>query len=332
MNLTWRAAEFSDRQHLQSFACAVHPYSKAKRFSPEKQRREGIWASKVQTIARGLEPRYVEPEFLEIAVAEGTAITALFYCKDLSWDDRVLRVLLGVVAVSLDHQGKQLGEKSIQRFLEQVGQRARAFGCASVEVTASVHQWNRNCQVMLERLGWTNIGQGSDDEPDCDIWIIKGAAEHEYTEDYIELPLPLVESTPEDAYQAFFPDGKPSTSTPQGVTFLWLDALFADRPNMKSLRKLTYNLKAWGQVENFREMLDHYGVVHTVHYNEEDPNIAYVRLVPTGKSGTFQSFGSATVRDYTTLTLVQIAKGKWRMWGISERYTPTADQVKGKEP
>lgn len=330
MNHSWRTAEFSDRQHLQSFICAVHPYSKAKRFSPEKQRREGIWASKVQTLARGLEPRYIEPEFLELAVAEGTAISALFYCKDLSWDNRVLRVLLGVVAVSLDQQGKQLGEKSIQRFLDQVGQRARAFGCKSVEVTASVHQWNRNCQVMLERLGWTNIGKGSEDEPDCDIWIVKGTAEQEYTEDYVELPLPLVQSTPEDAYRAFFPDGPPSTSTPQGVTFLWLDALFTDRPDIKSLRKLTYSLKAWGKVENIREKLDGYGVAQTVHYNDEDPKIAYVRLLPTGKAGAFKSFGSVTVSDYIILTLVQVARGKWKMWGLSERRTPTADEVRGR--
>lgn len=331
MNLSWRTAEFSDRQHLQSFACAVHPYSKAKKFPPEKQRREGIWASKVQSIVRDLEPSYIEPEFLELAVVEDSVIAVLFYCKDLSWGNRVLRVLLGVVAVSLEHQGRQLGEKSIERFLEQVGQRARALGCKSVEVTASVHQLNRNCQVLLERLGWTNIGTGADDEPDCDIWIIKGTAEQEYAEDYIELPIPLIEGSPEEAYQAFFPDGAPSASTPQGLTFLWLDALNSDKPDMKSLRKLTYNLNAWGQIENIRESLDGYGVAQTVHYNEEDPSIAYVRLLPIGKSGTFRSFGSATVRDYITLTLVQIAKRKWRMWGVSKRNTPTAAEVHGRE-
>ncbi|MEE3849218.1 PIN domain-containing protein [Gordonia sp. LSe1-13] len=141
------------------------------------------------------------------------------------------------------------------------------------------------------------------------------------------MPLPLEVTSDEEAMKAFFPDGDPSPLTPLGAAWMWWFSLLHIDEYDTALRNLTYNPDVW----DFHEVaadLDDWSMMQFVDRCPDAPDeIAYVKFMPsTGSS--LRAFGEAAVPEVKVLTVV-CADSQWYVWGISDNYYPSVEQVKG---
>jgi len=328
-DLFWFHGDFKHRAFLQQFECAPLPYRKAKKLSEKEQEKVAIWASRVQSHVRNLEPAYSQPRYLEIgSLNGGREIASLYYCEDSPAEDGVLRALLGLVSVRKDLQGQQLGEITLSRFLAELGSRAKLLGCTEISVVATVHNSNVPCLNLLERTGWFRIG-ASETLRDCDNWGIRGRTKSAEDAANSQMPLPLVSADADEAYNAFFADEEPTMDSPMGSAYLWFKAISDVDHYYNALDVLTWDIHSWPDLRTIDDELEGFGIAQKVDYNSEDSDIAYVRFIPLSSSAA-RAFASAPVYDYRVLTLVR-QDGHWFVWGLTTRGFPTRSDVYGTD-
>ncbi|MDL9948563.1 PIN domain-containing protein [Gordonia sp. ABSL11-1] len=146
--------------------------------------------------------------------------------------------------------------------------------------------------------------------------------------DQLGMPLPLEATSDEEAMAAFFPDGDPSWFTPLGAAWLWWSALLNLDEAEEAVRALTWVPDAW-DFQAVATELEDWAMMQFVDKCKDAPDeIAYVKLMPsTGHS--MRSFGEGALSDVMVLTVI-FDGDRWFVWGLSDNYFPSLDDVSGQ--
>jgi predicted nucleic acid-binding protein len=144
------------------------------------------------------------------------------------------------------------------------------------------------------------------------------------------LPLPLELVSGDDAFNAFFPDGKPDPTTPLGAAYIWYFAVSHLDEFGELAASLSANPPVWNGYGSAAEVIAGLSMMQVVEPNPERPDlISYVKLIDTG-GHAMRSFSESVLRDVQILTLVACPDGLWRIWSISPNYFPPVSEVLGQ--
>lgn len=143
------------------------------------------------------------------------------------------------------------------------------------------------------------------------------------------MPLPIETASPENAAQAFFPDGDPDPSTALGAAFMWFNAVSHLDEFRTAAENLSVNPAAWEGYGQAAEIVAGLSIMQSVEESPDEPElIKYVKLIDTG-GRAMRSFGEAVLREVYILTVVACPDGWWRVWGLSFNHVPSASEILG---
>jgi len=342
--LNWTDAEFKHHADLQKFTCAPFPLQKAKK---EQKRSESsdeadikVWASFVQGCIRNLRPPASDSETILLGCIHGDAnLAAIYHATDLSWDSQTLLAALNLIGVGIEYQGRRLGQHTLERFFEDLGIRARNLGCTRIEITATVHDSNVECQALIKRNGWVKLHPETSLR-ECSVWGISGELDLERPLPKSELPLPLVEADEDELVAELFPNGGPTPETALGTTVLWQSALLrldsddeTDRDTAwANFQYLTFDPDAWGKTSELPELLKNWALLSNIVHSETRPGkVAYAKMIPD-PGVTMRAFSGAPLYNLLVITLIfDNEQGYWKVWSTSENWAPSASMVLGLE-
>ncbi|WP_426734330.1 N-acetyltransferase family protein [Glutamicibacter sp. 2E12] len=342
--LTWYDAEFKHHADLQKFTCAPFTLQKAKK----EQKRTGsidaagikVWASFVQGCIRNLRPPASDSDTILLGRTKGDGdLAAIYHATDLSWENQTLLAALNLIGVGSKHQGRRLGQHTLERFFEDLGNRARNLGCTRIEITATVHDSNAESHGLIKRNGWVKL-HPAPRLRDCTVWGISGQLDPERPLPKSELPLPLVEADEADLIAHIFPDGGPTPETPLGTALLWQSAILnlendeeAEREiALSNFQYLAFDPDVWGEISELPQLLKGWALMSNIIDSETHPGVvAYAKMIPdTGKN--MKAFSDAPLYNFLVITLLfDNEQGYWKVWSTSENWAPTASRVLGLE-
>lgn len=342
--LTWTDAEFKHHADLQKFTCAPFTLQQAKK----EQKRTGsidaadikVWASFVQGCIRNLRPPASDSDTILLGRTKGDDdLAAIYHATDLSWENQTLLAALNLIGVGIEHQGRRLGQHTLERFFEDLGNRARSLRCTRIEITATVHDSNAECQALIKRNGWVNL-HPAPGLRDCAVWGISGELDPERPLSKSELPLPFVVADEEELAAELFPNGGPTPETALGTTVLWQSALLrldsddeADRKMaLANFRYLAFDPDVWGQTNELPALLKNWALLSNIVYSETHPDkVAYAKMIPD-PGVTMRAFSDAPLYNVLIITLIfDNEQGFWKVWSTSENWVPPASMVLGLE-
>jgi hypothetical protein len=140
-------------------------------------------------------------------------------------------------------------------------------------------------------------------------------------------PLPLVIVGDDEALAAMFPGGDPDPFTPLGAAYLWLVALRAIDEFRPTLETLSVNPAAWHGYSAIVETLNGWYLTQNIVYSVEAPDqLAFAKLIP-GSGSSMRAFGDAPLTEVRFLTMVRQSDRWWRVWGLTDGWTPSAADV-----
>lgn len=147
-----------------------------------------------------------------------------------------------------------------------------------------------------------------------------------------DLPLPIVEATDAEVFAGAFgsPDAKPDPRTPLGAAYFWWKALKDPVEYRRALDTLSANPSAWNGYHEAADLIGHLSILTGVEDNPENPDIKYIRFIDYAGTSSGQVFEDAEMRNFVALTVVKPnGWDRWVVWGLSDRYFPTQDEVHG---
>jgi len=149
--------------------------------------------------------------------------------------------------------------------------------------------------------------------------------------DDLDLPLPIVAVSGDEAMARHTVNGNPDPTTPFGAALVWWQGV--DDPVMyrHALEVMSYNPAAWGDYTEAAEILNGLSIMTGVVFNEDRDDIAYIKFIDFGGDEAGQVFEEAPIHDFKAVTLVKLpSDGWWRVWGLSDSYLPSAAEVVGE--
>jgi hypothetical protein len=113
-----------------------------------------------------------------------------------------------------------------------------------------------------------------------------------------DMPMPIVDRTPEEISEAFFPGGQVDALTPEGVIALWHTAavLFDHPHSLTTLTRLSYNPDHWGDYSETAAMVSGHSLTQARHPDVNFPDvICYFKLLQSDVGG--QMFDEYLIQD-----------------------------------
>lgn len=143
------------------------------------------------------------------------------------------------------------------------------------------------------------------------------------------LPPPLEIVDPDDAMHALFGDKGADPYSNLGSAVLWWQAIQDRTEFLTALANLTWAPAAWGDFSEAEQIIANHSLMQNVDsLDGHEDDVAYVRFMPdTGHA--MRAFGDYEISEYVILTVLRCEDGWWRVWGISQNYKPTADDILG---
>jgi len=142
------------------------------------------------------------------------------------------------------------------------------------------------------------------------------------------MPLPLVQSSPEEFGSSPAAADLSNPDTPLGAASLWQDALGDPGGNLTALRTLSVKPAVWGDYSQAAAVLKGMAIMSVVEDCPGDNEIKYVKFIHyAGQVG--KAFATAPLPEFVSLTLVKVpGPFPWKVWGMSLNSFPPAERVR----